>query len=153
MSSQDLVVLEKKLLEKEDRLDKEKEKIQKAKEEIAKKKEDYTKKLQHISSLTADEAKKELLKEIEDQETASVAKVIKEKEETAKRTADKKAQEILVEAMRHGALSYIAEYTVSIIKVTDEEMKGRIIGKEGRNIRAFEQATGVDIDLDEEGKG
>ncbi|MGH7245833.1 MAG: HDIG domain-containing metalloprotein, partial [Candidatus Levyibacteriota bacterium] len=51
----------------------------------------------------------------------------------------------------HGALNYIAEYTVSIIKVPDEEMKGRIIGKEGRNIRAFEQATGVDIDLDEEG--
>ena len=53
--------------------------------------------------------------------------------------------------MRHGALNYIAEYTVSIVKIPDEEMKGRIIGKEGRNIRAFEQATGVDVDLDEEG--
>ena len=53
--------------------------------------------------------------------------------------------------MRHGAINYIAEYTVSTIKIPDEEMKGRIIGKEGRNIRAFEQATGVDIDLDEEG--
>src|SRR5437868_7199294 len=53
--------------------------------------------------------------------------------------------------MRHGATSYIAEYTVSVVKIDDEEIKGRIIGKEGRNIRAFEQATGVDVDLDEEG--
>jgi ribonuclease Y len=53
--------------------------------------------------------------------------------------------------MRHGAVSYIPEYTVSIVRVADEEIKGRIIGKEGRNIRAFEQATGVDVDLDEEG--
>ena len=66
-------------------------------------------------------------------------------------TADKKAQEILVDSMRHGAINYIAEYTVSVVKITDEEIKGRIIGKEGRNIRAFEQATGVDVDLDEEG--
>ena len=53
--------------------------------------------------------------------------------------------------MRHGALDYIAEYTVTVVKVADDEMKGRIIGKEGRNIRAFEQATGIDVDLDEEG--
>lgn len=53
--------------------------------------------------------------------------------------------------MRHGALNYIAEYTVSTVKIEDEDIKGRIIGKEGRNIRAFEQATGVDVDLDEEG--
>jgi ribonucrease Y len=58
---------------------------------------------------------------------------------------------MVVEAMRHGAVSYIPEYTVSIVRIPDEEIKGRIIGKEGRNIRAFEQATGVDVDLDEEG--
>src|SRR5258708_5650100 len=150
-TTQDLVILEKKLLEKEERLDREKEKIEKEREEIAKKKEEYLQKLQKISNVTIEEAKQALLREVEDQETASIAKIIREKEEEAKRTADKKAQEILVEAMRHGALNYIAEYTVSIIKVPDEEMKGRIIGKEGRNIRAFEQATGVDIDLDEEG--
>lgn len=150
-TTQDLVALEKKLLEKEERLDREKEKIEQAKEEISAKKEEYLQKLQKASNLTADEAKKALLEEVENQESASVAKIIREKEEEAKRTADKKAQEVLVEAMRHGALNYIAEYTVSIIKVPDEEMKGRIIGKEGRNIRAFEQATGVDIDLDEEG--
>src|SRR5258708_5886755 len=101
--------------------------------------------------MTEEEAKRALLKETEEQEVSAIAKIIREKEEESKRTADKKAQEILVEAMRHGALNYIAEYTVSIVKVTDEEIKGRIIGKEGRNIRTFEQATGVDIDLDEEG--
>ena len=53
--------------------------------------------------------------------------------------------------MRHGALNYIAEFTLSTVKIPDEDIKGRIIGKEGRNIRAFEQATGVDVDLDEEG--
>src|SRR3989344_4509274 len=94
---------------------------------------------------------KKLIAEIEQKEAKIVAGIIKEKKEEEKRTADKKAQEILVDAMRHGAINYIAEYTVSTIKIPDEEMKGRIIGKEGRNIRAFEQATGVDIDLDEEG--
>ena len=80
-----------------------------------------------------------------------MAKIIKEREEEIKKTADKKAQEILVDSMRHGALNYIAEYTVTTIQIPSEEIKGRIIGKEGRNIRAFEQATGVDVDLDEEG--
>lgn len=150
-TTQDLVQLEKKLLEKEEKLDREKEKLEKEKEGIQKKKDEYQQKLQKVSGLTAEEAKKTLLEEVELSETAAVAKLIKEKEEEAKRTADKKTQEILVEAMRHGALNYIAEYTISIVKVPDEEMKGRIIGKEGRNIRAFEQATGVDIDLDEEG--
>jgi len=60
-----------------------------------------------------------------------------------------KAKEILVEAMRHGATDYVAEYTVSVVKLADEEIKGRIIGKEGRNIRTFELLTGVDVDLDE----
>jgi ribonuclease Y len=151
MSNQDLVSLEKKLLEKEERLDNEKEKIAKEKAELAEKKEEYVEKLQKVSNLTTEEAKQQLIQAVEESETAAVAKIIREKEDEAKRTADKKAQEILVEAMRHGALNYIAEYTVSIVKVPDEEMKGRIIGKEGRNIRAFEQATGVDIDLDEEG--
>ena len=79
-----------------------------------------------------------------------VARIIKEKEEEAKATASIKAQEIILESIRHGALDFIPEYTVSIVKVEDEELKGRIIGKEGRNIRAFEQSTGVDVDLDEE---
>ncbi len=151
MADNDLVALEKKLLEKEEKLDSEKEKLEKEKEAIAKLKQDYSTKLQKVSSLTEEEAKKELLSEVEEKEIQTIAKLIKEREEEAKKTSDKKAQEILVDSMRHGALNYIAEYTVSTIQIPNEEIKGRIIGKEGRNIRAFEQATGVDVDLDEEG--
>ena len=147
----DLVKLEQKLLEKEEKLDKEKEKLEKEKEELSELKEKYNQKLEHVSHLTTDEAKQALIKETEEREAASVARIIKEREEAAKKTADKKAQEILVDSMRHGSLNYIAEYTVSTVKIEDEDLKGRIIGKEGRNIRAFEQITGVDVDLDEEG--
>lgn len=140
----DVLDLEKKLLEKEEKLDAEKQQLEQQKEE-------YRGKLQKLSRMNADEAKEALLAETEKSEAAAIAKFIRESEEEAKRTADKKAQEVLVEAMRHGAINYVAEFTVSIVKVQDEEMKGRIIGKEGRNIRAFESATGVDIDLDEEG--
>ena len=149
--NQDLIALEKKLFEKEEKLDREKEQIEKEKQELVGKKEEYSTKLQKVSGLTAEEAKKELLLETEEKEAQIIARIIKEKEEDAKRTAAKKSQEILLDSMRHGALNYIAEYTVSTIKIDDEEIKGRIIGKEGRNIRAFEQATGVDVDLDEEG--
>ncbi|OGH24347.1 MAG: ribonuclease Y [Candidatus Levybacteria bacterium RIFCSPLOWO2_01_FULL_39_24] len=149
--TQDLLGLEKKLLEREEKLDSEKERLEKEKEELNKKQEEYSAKLQKVSGLTAEEAKKQLLKETETKETQAIARIIKEKEEDAKRTAAKKSQEILLDSMKHGALDFIAEYTVSTVKVDDEEIKGRIIGKEGRNIRAFEQATGVDVDLDEEG--
>lgn len=149
--NQDLIALEKKLFEKEEKLDREKEVLRLAQDELSKKKEEYSTKLQKISGLTAEEAKQELLKETEQKEAQIIARIIKEKEEAAKRMASKKSQEILLDSMRHGALDYIAEYTVSTIKIDDEEVKGRIIGKEGRNIRAFEQTTGVDVDLDEEG--
>ncbi|MBI2443077.1 MAG: ribonuclease Y [Candidatus Levybacteria bacterium] len=147
----DLLELEKKLLEKQEKLEKKQEDVEEEKEELSEQKEKYKKKLEQVSGLTRDEAKNALLSETEKDASAMVARIIKESEEEAKRTADKKAQEILLDSLKHGALNYVAEYTVSIIKIPDEEMKGRIIGKEGRNIRAFEQATGVDVDLDEEG--
>lgn len=151
MADQDLIALEKKLIERQEKLEKEREDLEREKGRISEKKEEYTEKLQKVSGLTKEEARAELLKEIEEKETQTIAKLIREREEEAKRTADKKAQEIIAESMRHGAVNYIPEYTVSIVRTTDEEIKGRIIGKEGRNIRAFEQATGVDVDLDEEG--
>lgn len=149
--NQDLIALEKKLLEKEEKLEREKGQLEQAKEDLSKKRDEYSTKLQKVAGLTSEEAKQELLKETEAKEAQAIARIIKEKEEDAKRTAAKKSQEILLDSMKHGALDYIAEYTVSTIKIGDEEIKGRIIGKEGRNIRAFEQATGVDVDLDEEG--
>lgn len=113
--------------------------------------DDYIEKLEKIASLSREEAKKLLLEEVQKEVKADIARRIKEAEEETKATAHRKAQEILVDAMRHGALDIIPEYTISVIKVADEDMKGRIIGKEGRNIRAFENVTGVDVDLDEEG--
>jgi ribonuclease Y len=108
-------------------------------------------KLERIARLTRDEAKDLVLKTVQDKMHEEVAKIIHESEENAREEAQKKAREILVDAMKHGATDYVAEYTVSTVKLPDEEMKGRIIGKEGRNIRTFEQVTGVDVDLDEEG--
>jgi ribonuclease Y len=113
--------------------------------------DEYIKKLEHITSMSRDEAKRELIEEAKRDAQQDIARMIKDSEEEAKLTAHKKAQEILVDAMRHGALDYVPEYTISAIKISDEDIKGRIIGKEGRNIRAFENATGVDVDLDEEG--
>ncbi len=150
-NNQDLIQLEKKLLERQEKLDSEKEALESQKQKLQATKDKLEELLEKASSLTAQEAKKELLDLIEQKEVAAVAKIIREREEEAAKTADRKAQEILVESMRHGVLDYIAEYTVSVVKITDEDVKGRIIGKEGRNIRAFEQATGVDVDLDEEG--
>jgi ribonuclease Y len=144
MADQDLISLEKKLLEREERVEQERQKLQELKDK-------YQEKLEKVSGLNAEQAKKELLEQVEQNEAKAVAKIIKEREDQAKTTADKKAQEILMDSMRFGAVNYIAEYTVSVVKIPDEDIKGRIIGKEGRNIRAFEQATGVDVDLDEEG--
>ncbi len=113
--------------------------------------EDYIKKLEQISSLTREDAKQQLLDEMLQDSKADVARIIRETEDEAKAVAHKRAQEILVDAMRHGALDIIPEYTISTVKIQDEDVKGKIIGKEGRNIRAFENVTGVDVDLDEEG--
>lgn len=151
ITHQDLLALEKKLLERQDKIEQKSEQLEKDKEYISEKREEYQQKLEKVSGLTKEEARQALLTEIENDSAAMMARIIKEKEEEAKATADLKSREILVDAMRHGALDYIAEYTVTVVKVEDEEMKGRIIGKEGRNIRAFEQTTGVDVDLDEEG--
>lgn len=113
--------------------------------------QEYIKKLEQVSSLSKEEAKKLLLEEVRKDSAKDAARIIKEAEEEARATAYEKSQEILIDAMRHGALDILPEYTVSTIKIQDEDVKGRIIGKEGRNIRAFENATGVDVDLDEEG--
>lgn len=150
-SSQDLIQLEKKLLERQEKLEAKQEEIDAAKEDIEKKRREYTDKLEKVSGLTKSEAEQQLLKETEQDAAAMMAKILKEREDEAKATADKKAQEVLLDSLKHGALKFVPEYTVSIIRVQDEEVKGRIIGREGRNIRAFEQATGVDVDLDEEG--
>lgn len=120
-------------------------------EEIGKIKQEQLAKLERAAHLTRDEAHDLIMSALGDKLKEEIAKEIRQAQEKARDEAQEKSREILVDAMRHGATDYVAEYTVSIVKVTDEDMKGRIIGKEGRNIRAFESSTGVDVDLDEEG--
>lgn len=114
-------------------------------------KKNYRKKLEEISHISSEQAKKLLIEELQNDLKAEMAKEVRESEAEAKAQAHKKAQEILADAIKHGALDFLPEYTLSVIKIDDEDMKGRIIGKEGRNIRAFENATGVDVDLEERG--
>ena len=108
-------------------------------------------KLQAIAKLSQDEAKELILKSYQKRLSRDIAQLISDAEKQAKAEAEEKAKAILIEAMRHGATDYVAEYTVSLVKVKDEDVKGRIIGREGRNIRTFEKVTGVEVDLDEEG--
>lgn len=122
--------------------------IDKLEEELKKIRQDLNTKLQKVSSFTSEEAKKIILKNVEEDLKNETAKRIKEAEEKIKAASDKSAKEIIVNAMMAGATDWVAEYTVSTIKLESEELKGRIIGKEGRNIRAFELATGVDVELD-----
>lgn len=123
--------------------------LDEAEKQYKKKQQNLTKKLEKISSLTSLEAKKELLEQIEKSAQADIARTIKEAEEKATQEADDVAKEILVEAIRAGATDYVSEYTVSTIKIPNEEIKSRVIGKEGRNIRAFEKVTGTDLIMDE----
>jgi ribonuclease Y len=141
---QELVELEKKLAQKE-------EDLSARQEEIEEKKALLKEKLEQISGLSAQEAREEVLAAAEEKARQEAGKIIRATVEEAKLEAAKKAREILVAEMLHGTTDLVAEYTLSVVPVPSEEVKGRIIGKEGRNIRAFEQATGVDVELDEEG--
>ncbi len=132
-------------------LDQEKKNIDDIKKELEEKRETILSKLEKVSTLTKEQAKNLLLQGWEDKLKADVAKRIKDAEEEIKTTVDEKAKDMLVDAMRYGATDYVAEYTLSVVNLPSEEYKGRIIGKDGRNIRSFELATGVDVDLEEEG--
>jgi ribonuclease Y len=108
-------------------------------------------KLERIAKLSQSEAHDLILKLYSRRLTRETAEIIRDAEAQAKAEAEEKAREILIEAMRHGATDYVAEYTVSLVKVADEDAKGRVIGREGRNIRTFEKVSGVEVDLDEAG--
>lgn len=123
--------------------------LEKKEEYLKKHEEELIEKLARVSKMTVDEAKKELLDQVQKSLTSEVAKKIRLSEEKIKLEANEKAREILADAMKHAATSYVAEYTVSSITVPSEDVKGRIIGAGGRNIRAFERAAKVEIELDE----
>ena len=136
------------LEQKEQYLGEEKTKLASLRAELDKAKESVAEKLQKVSKLSVAEAKKLLMESLEKKMADQMAQYIKQREEEAKQEADDKAAELLIEAMKYGATDHVAEYTVSVVNIPSEEIKGKIIGKNGRNIHAFERATGVDVDLD-----
>ena len=105
--------------------------------------------LESLSGMSQSEAKKELLEELQDEARAEAANTLREVKEEAQRTADREAKKILGLAIQRMAADQTAEMTVSVVQLPSDEMKGRIIGREGRNIRAFEQATGIDVIIDD----
>ncbi|MCZ2256994.1 ribonuclease Y [Sporosarcina sp. G11-34] len=105
--------------------------------------------LEKISALTREEAKQLILKEVEKELATDIAVMTKESELLAKEGADKKAREILSTAVQRFAADHVAETTVSVVNLPNDEMKGRIIGREGRNIRALETLTGIDLIIDD----
>jgi ribonuclease Y len=105
--------------------------------------------LERIAGLTAEDAKRELVRRLEDEARAEAAALTRDLKEQARRTADKEAKQILALAIQRLAAEATAETTVAAVALPSDEMKGRIIGREGRNIRAFEAATGVDVIIDD----
>jgi ribonuclease Y len=141
---------------KADTLDKKEASLAAREEELAKQKsvvarlnEERVQELERISGLTSEQAKEHLLKIVEDDVKHETAVKIKEMESRAKEEADKKAKEIVVTAIQKCAADHVSETTISVVQLPNDEMKGRIIGREGRNIRTLETLTGVELIIDD----
>ncbi|HTK03641.1 MAG TPA: Rnase Y domain-containing protein [Alphaproteobacteria bacterium] len=111
--------------------------------------DDYKDKLAKVAKMTTDEAKKALLDEVQKDLTSEIAKRIRQAEERIKADAAETAKEVILDAMKHAATGYVAEYTISSITIPNEDVKGKIIGAGGKNIRIFEKEAGVEIEIDE----
>jgi len=159
----EITKIEKRLVQKEESLEKKidnatqkEEQLDKKSKEITKIKEDlevvYNKQLEqleHVSGLSVEEAKGLLLEKVEHEARHDMAVMLRDIEQKAKDEADKKARNILSLAIQKCAADHVAENTVSVVNLPNDEMKGRIIGREGRNIRALETATGIDLIIDD----
>jgi ribonuclease Y len=155
--------LERRYLQKEESLDRKMESLEKKEEALAKKEQELSNKnrqldellqnqtaeLERISGLTTEEARTMILDNVREEVKRETAQIIKEEEARAKEEAEKKAREIVALAIQKGAVDIVAETTVSVVPLPNDEMKGRIIGREGRNIRALETLTGVDLIIDD----
>ncbi|AZO95472.1 ribonuclease Y [Iocasia frigidifontis] len=159
----ELQKLENRLLHKEDSLDRRTETLERKEQSIRDKenylnnqekeivnlKEKQLKTLEEIANFTQNEAKEFLFKKVEEELEHEFAKMIKEKEARVKEEADKKAREIISLAIQRCAADHVAETTISVVSLPNDEMKGRIIGREGRNIRTLESITGIDLIIDD----
>ncbi len=134
---------------KEASLNAKEENLNKQKEVISKLNQERVQELERISGLTSDQAKDYLLKIVEEDVKHETAVMIKEMESRAKEEADKKAKEYVVNAIQRCAADHVSETTISVVQLPNDEMKGRIIGREGRNIRTIETLTGVDLIIDD----
>ncbi len=154
---------ERRLLQKEESLDKKAEALENKDETLNKKLRDvqeeqdkveelqkkHLQELERISGLSIEEAKEYLLRNVENEVKHDVAKLIKDLEDKAKEEADSKAREIIACAIQKSAADHVSEATVSVVPLPNDEMKGRIIGREGRNIRTLETLTGIDLIIDD----
>jgi len=132
-----------------DKLENQEHSLEQAKKDIRHIRESLAGQLEKLSAMSKEEAKKELMGQIEEEQKSYIAHKYKEAEYTLQNSIDEKSKELLVDAMQKGATDYVAETTATTIEIDNEELKGKIIGKEGRNIRTFEKLTGVDIIVDE----
>ncbi len=139
---------EKELEERTKTLRQAKEAIEKKQTEVDEIHRQQKEQLEKIASLTRDEARKLLMEKFDKEMAEEKGKRIRQMEEDIRKDADTMAQEILIDAMRFGATDVVVEHTTSKVKLPDDEIKGRIIGKEGRNIQTFEEVTGVQLDMD-----
>ena len=130
-------------------LDKEYETLENKKAEVNELEDKQMQELQRIAALTADEAKKQLLTQVEKEITTEKAKIIRDLNQKAKEDAIKNAKEVITYAVQKCAADHTSETTVSIVALPSDEMKGRIIGREGRNIKALETLTGIDLIIDD----
>ena len=154
---------ERRLFQKEETLDKKVEALEKKEEHMTKKLEELDRQkeeatalrerqlqeLERISGLTTEEAKNHILAMVENDVKHEATLLIKETESKAKMEADKRSREIVANAIQRCAVDHVAETTVSVVQLPNDEMKGRIIGREGRNIRALETLTGIDLIIDD----
>lgn len=167
---EELLQLEKRLRQKEENLEKKVDFLDNREEELKRREKNITKReqqvaenekryaelvdqartqLERIAGLSREDAKKELVQSLIDEAKLEAAKMIKQVEQEAKDEAERKAKEIIALAIQRYAGEYVAERTVTVIDLPNEDLKGRLIGREGRNIRAIEQATGVDLIIDD----